>query len=206
MSCQHLTAVRHQNIMKADSTGQCNASLKIWAGVLKPNVLRGLAFNFAAMALNWLWVYIASPLPLGKYCLMIKLDDDPAIPESTIARLEWTYLPLLERSHTRQPRNLPKLMSTVAFFQEVVAAVYRPEGDDNSEQKEPTAIEQQIASQAYSLLQSWKQLPGATGNSVDGKALQSWVNAARAACKLSGLGFHMAQFRRSDERRMTIYS
>jgi hypothetical protein len=119
--------------------------------------------------------------------LMIKLDEDPAIPESTIARLEWTYLPLLEHSHTRRPRNLLKLMSTEpAFFQEVVAAVYRPEGDESREQREPTAAERQFASQAYSLLQSWKQLPGATGTTVDGKTLQSWVNAARAACKESG--------------------
>ena len=119
--------------------------------------------------------------------LLIKLDGDPAITEDSIAKLEWTYLPLLEHSHSRRLRNLPKLISTdTAFFREIITAIYRPEGDDGTDQKEATAAEQQIASQAYTLLQSWKLLPGADGNTVDGKALQAWVNAARAICKESG--------------------
>jgi hypothetical protein len=76
-----------------------------------------------------------------------------------------------------------------AFFVEVLSAIYRseyaPERDEtlSDEQREQQA---KIATQAYTLLHSWRRVPGTTDTGIDGAALEEWVKKARLFCEQAG--------------------
>ena len=117
-----------------------------------------------------------------------RLDKDSEISEDQVARLEWTYLSVLQYSH-RPPVVLHKLMSAnPEFFLEVLCAVFRP-SPESGIQETPQADESRvasIASQAYNLLQSWTRAPGETDGRIDPSALQRWVKRAREICTQAG--------------------
>ena len=120
--------------------------------------------------------------------LLQRLDKASDISGDELARLEWTYLPMLEHSR-RPPVVLHKVLATnPEFFAEVVRSVYRPSPNsgfaDDTDGDENRA--RAIARRGYGLLQSWHQLPGETGGIVDGTTLEKWVKRARALCAETG--------------------
>lgn len=113
------------------------------------------------------------------------------VTEEVIARLEWTFLPLLH--HGRLAGSLVlhrRLAREPAFFAEVIALVFRPSHrEDESAQQLPEPSEDQKARArlGYDLLSSWKVVPGTRSDgSVDQVALENWVRDARARCHGSG--------------------
>lgn len=116
--------------------------------------------------------------------LLQRLDEAGDVPEDQIARLEWTYLQLLEHSR-RPPKVLHKTMSVnPAFFVEVLSAIYRPATDSGVQEtieSDPKRA-RAIASQAYGLLRSWRRVPGEASGIVDSAALEEWVKHARLLC------------------------
>ncbi len=97
-----------------------------------------------------------------------------------LARLEWAFLPILDR-HEFAPLALQKeLARNPGFFAEIVALVYRAEDDE--ERVEPTDLERARAERGHYLLQSSRICPGVNENGeIDGAALRRWVQEARAA-------------------------
>jgi hypothetical protein len=120
--------------------------------------------------------------------LLQRLDKAGDVSEDQIARLEWTYLLLLQHSR-RPPEVLHKKMSTnPAFFVEVLSAVYPPTPDSGVQEatdQDPKRA-QAIASLAYGLLRSWRRVPGEAGGIVDSAALEDWVKRARLLCAQAG--------------------
>ena len=115
-----------------------------------------------------------------------KLDNDSTLAEDVIARLEWSYLRLLEYS-SRTPRALPRLLATSPdFFLQVLSTAYRGENekglDENGEDYE---VQKSMAGQAWSLLHGWSHVPGLSedGRTVNGAELEDWVRKARILCK-----------------------
>jgi transcriptional regulator with XRE-family HTH domain len=118
-----------------------------------------------------------------------KLDNDPTVTEDLIARLEWSYLRLLEYSN-RTPRALPKLLATSPdFFVQVLSTAYRGENekglDENAEDYE---VQKSMAGQAWTLLHGWSHVPGLSGDgeTINGAELEDWVREARILCKKAG--------------------
>ena len=93
-----------------------------------------------------------------------------------VARLEWLLIPVL-RWHQRSPDALHQLLAEdPEFFLEVLSLVYRAEGT------EPAKLDgdaEHRASSAYSVLSSWRVVPGQDGDGrIDGARLQAWLEEA----------------------------
>jgi hypothetical protein len=110
-----------------------------------------------------------------------KLDNDSAVTESEIARLEWAYLKLLEFSN-RSPRTLPKLLATSPqFFVEVLSTAFKANHDEKG--LDPDAPDYQVrasmATQAWSLFHNWSHVPGLRDGKIEGSDLEKWIREAR---------------------------
>ncbi|NPU13518.1 helix-turn-helix transcriptional regulator [Bradyrhizobium sp. 83002] len=115
------------------------------------------------------------------------LDDSGDVPETEMARLEWSFLNVLQRSK-RPPTTLRRALSTTPqLFVQILSVIYRPRkaGDHEELQESDPASEEQkkreaaIAGHAYRLLNDWHEIPGRSENKVDGAMLDAWVKAAR---------------------------
>jgi transcriptional regulator with XRE-family HTH domain len=110
--------------------------------------------------------------------LLLRLDLDPTVSEEQIARLEWTYLAVLEHSE-RPPVVLNRFMSrNPAFFVQVLSAVYRPHSESGTDRDQLPEHVKALALQAYRLIQSWNIVPGTGPDGIDGAALDTWVREA----------------------------
>ena len=93
-----------------------------------------------------------------------------------LARLEWALMPML-RWHQRSPDALHKLLAEdPEFFVEMLSLVFRAEGVEPEEVDRDT---EGRASSAYSVLSSWRVVPGLDGDGrIDGARLQGWLDEA----------------------------
>jgi hypothetical protein len=70
---------------------------------------------------------------------------------------------------------------------EVLSAVYRSSTEqENTEDEADREQKAAIASHAWTLLQSWHQVPGEKNGEVDGPVLEAWVKEARRLCEEIG--------------------
>ncbi len=103
-------------------------------------------------------------------------------------KIEWLYLPLLNRLYGGEPKVLEnKLASSPAFFCEVIAAVFRSDKEDKENKTEVSEVQKRIAQNAYSLLHGWRILPGTLPDgSFDGDKFTLWLDEAKKRCGESG--------------------
>jgi len=115
------------------------------------------------------------------------LQDAPDTNPDDLFRVEWAYLPLLDRHHGASPKLLEKrLASDSGFFCEVIRIVYRSKKELKSD-KEPTEQQKAIATNAYRLLQEWRTPPGMQSHGVfSGDHFRQWLESTKAACAESG--------------------
>jgi hypothetical protein len=115
------------------------------------------------------------------------LQDDPEIDPDDLFRVEWAYLPLLDRHRNASPQLLEKrLASDPTFFCEVIRLLYRSKKEEKSD-KEPTEQEQAVATQAWRMLHGWQTPPGTQPDgSFSHKHLKEWLDYTKAACAESG--------------------
>jgi hypothetical protein len=109
-----------------------------------------------------------------------RLDEIDGVDPNRIARIEWLYLPLLDRSD-RRPRLLQAtLASDPAFFVEVLSWIYRAKDEEPSES--PREEDAHRARLAWELLHGWHIPPGADddGAITDPAALTEWISHVRA--------------------------
>lgn len=113
-----------------------------------------------------------------------KLDRDSSVDKAVIARLEWSYLRLLEHSN-RTPKELPKLLATSPrFLLEVLSTAYRGEREEGlDETAADYEVKKSMAGQAWTLLRGWSYLPGTMPDGkIDGRELETWVRDTRLLC------------------------
>ena len=115
------------------------------------------------------------------------LQNDPNTPPEDIFQVEWAYLPLLDRYNDASPKLLGnRLASDSSFFCQVIRLVYRST-KEKKQDKELSAKEKAIATNAYQLLREWRTPPGIKpdGNfSVD--EFTQWLESTKVACIESG--------------------
>ena len=95
--------------------------------------------------------------------------------QATLARLEWAFLPVVDR-FVRRPKALHKLLSdSPDFFIEVLSLVYRAKGE------EPVDLDnedQHRARMGFQLLDDWRRIPGQQDDgTVVRDQLREWITA-----------------------------
>lgn len=115
------------------------------------------------------------------------LQDDPDTNPDDLFRIEWAFLPLLDRHHGAFPRLLEqRLADDPAFFWEVIRTVFRSKKEERTVE-ESTEHQKNIATNAYRLLREWKTPPGSQKDGTfNGDALTAWLEEVKAACMESG--------------------
>ena len=92
--------------------------------------------------------------------LIKALQDDTETDPDDLFHIEWVYLPLLEREEKAAPKCLEnRLKSDPLFYCEIIRLVYRSDKESNSV-KEPSEQQENLASNAYRLLDKWRTPPG----------------------------------------------
>lgn len=118
-----------------------------------------------------------------------ELDKRKDIDKSTLIRLEWLFLPILDSYGTRRnPKVLEEeLANNPEFFIEILKWVYLPKDRallDREREGLSDDLIQSRAKQAYHLLHSWKKIPGMREDkSIDTTTLQEWVLKVRQLAK-----------------------
>ncbi len=116
------------------------------------------------------------------------LQENESRQSDDLFRIEWQFLPLLNRMYGGEPKVLEhRLATSPAFFREVIAAVFRSDNEDKSKKREATEEEKRIAQNAYSLLHGWKILPGTLlDGTFDGRKFSEWLEEAKKLTRESG--------------------
>jgi hypothetical protein len=105
-----------------------------------------------------------------------------------LAMLEWAYLGLLD-GHPASPSTLHgKLKDDPGFFVDVLGLAFRSKNQPLEGSEVVSEEASQRAQNAYRLLRSWHEVPGAgDGQTVDEKPLLAWVQKARSMAEDRGL-------------------
>ncbi len=103
---------------------------------------------------------------------------------AALARLEWRLMPALSY-HERSPDALHRLMAEdPEFFVEILSLVFPAEGEDRGEVSRQDRLR---ATSGYSVLASWRTIPGQGGcGEVHGAELRRWIGSAIPALERAG--------------------
>lgn len=115
------------------------------------------------------------------------LQSDPSTNPDDLFRVEWAYLPLLDKHNDASPKLLERrLAKEPGFFCEVIRLVFRSKKEENPAE-EPTEERKKIAANAYDLLSGWHVPPGLREDGAyDGDALKAWLEAVKKECTETG--------------------
>lgn len=128
--------------------------------------------------------------------LIKRLQKSKTADQDALFRIEWNFLPWLDRFSSGTPVTLEKrLASDPKFFAEAVGLVFCSKHDDKKEDEEsdnadPTEVDerkQHIARNAYTLLTEWSRCPGIDDEGrLDVERFNEWVNEARRITEETG--------------------
>jgi hypothetical protein len=115
------------------------------------------------------------------------LQAEPSVNQDDLFRVEWAYVPLLDRHRGAAPQLLEsRLANDPEFFCEVIRLIYRSKKEDQSP-KEPPEESKAIAINAWRLLHEWKTPPGTQKDGTfSEERFTKWLQMVKEACKESG--------------------
>jgi len=115
------------------------------------------------------------------------LQSGPSVVQDDLFKVEWAYLPLLDRHREIAPKLLEnRLASDPEFFCEVIQLIYRSDKEDQPS-KEPTEESKAIAENAWRLLHEWKTTPGTQEDGTfSAERFNEWLQRVKALCAESG--------------------
>lgn len=116
-----------------------------------------------------------------------ELQKDPGTDPEDLFRVEWAYLPLLDRHNDASPKLLERwLANQPGFFCEVIRLVFRSKNEERPSE-ETMEGSKNIAKNAYRLLNEWRTPPGyQEDGTYDGDALTAWLDAVKKECSETG--------------------
>ncbi|UJS20161.1 MAG: SIR2 family protein [Candidatus Brocadia sp.] len=119
--------------------------------------------------------------------LIKALQNDSETEEDDLSRIEWAYLPLLDRHSEAEPKLLEKRLATQpGFFCEVIRLVYRSKNEPKTD-GEPDKQKETIAVNAWRLLREWKRSPGLQGDGTfSTQDFETWLKSVKKYCAESG--------------------
>ncbi len=115
------------------------------------------------------------------------LQESSEVSPSDLSKVEWGYLPLLNRLRDVSPRLLGKLLADdPEFFCEVIRLLYRSEKTEADTDKPSKQLEI-LADNAWQLLHGWRLPPGTTDDgNFDGEKLKTWLRHVKEISAESG--------------------
>lgn len=120
--------------------------------------------------------------------ILAKLDKCPEVTKESMLQIEWAYLPLLE--HSKRPARviMEELARNPSLFVDLVCTIFKPAEDSGVVDPPIDDLDraQQMATQAFNLLQQWSVVPGTHDGAIDADALEDWVTTARKIAKEKG--------------------
>lgn len=118
--------------------------------------------------------------------LIKALQKNEATDQDRLFHVEWAYVSLLDRHGNGSPITLEnRLASDPRFFCELIRLIYRAK--DAGPEEEPSEEHRNIATNAYSLLFTWKVIPGLRADGVfDPDAFTEWLSTMEELVKTSG--------------------
>lgn len=119
--------------------------------------------------------------------LIKALQENPEVTPDDLFRLEWAYLPLLDRHLGVAPNTLEsRLANDPEFFCEVIRLIYRSKKSDGVT-NEPSEEKKAIATNAWRLLHEWRTPPGMQeGGSFNEAHFSNWLQRVKEICTESG--------------------
>nr|WP_315447012.1 hypothetical protein [uncultured Pseudomonas sp.] len=115
------------------------------------------------------------------------LQSEPSVNQDDLFRVEWGYLPLLDRHGGAEPLLLEnRLANDSEFFCEIIRLIYRSnKGDQPS--REPSEKSKAIATNAWRLLHEWKTPPGTRKDGTfSDEDFKEWLRRVKNNCTKSG--------------------
>jgi len=115
------------------------------------------------------------------------LQSEPTVAYDDLFKVEWAYLPILDRHRGAAPKYLEsRLASDPEFFCEVIRLIYRSKKRDQPSQK-PTKESKAIATNARRLLNEWKTSPGSQKDKTFGaEHFNEWLRRVTTLSAESG--------------------
>ena len=115
------------------------------------------------------------------------LQSEPSVTQDDLFKVEWAYLPLLDRHRGAAPKLLEnRLANDPDFFCEVIRLIYRSKKEDQPS-KEPTEESKAIADNAWRLLHEWKTPPGTQEDETfSAEHFNEWLQRVKKLCMESG--------------------
>ncbi len=115
------------------------------------------------------------------------LQTEPSTNQDDLFRVEWAYVPLLDRHRDAAPQLLEcRLANDPEFFCEVIRLIYRSQNEDQ-QSREPTEESKVIATNAWRLLHEWKTPPGTQDDGTfNEERFTEWLQRVKEACTTSG--------------------
>lgn len=116
------------------------------------------------------------------------LQESETADKDALFRIEWNFLPWLDRFSSGSPVTLEKrLASDPAFFAEAIGLVFRSKNTSEDDYEKPDEQKKHLATNAYKLLTEWKRCPGMQDEgSFSAEAFNAWLNEARRLTEESG--------------------
>lgn len=120
--------------------------------------------------------------------LIKRLQESETADKDALFRIEWNFLPWLDRFSSGSPVTLEKrLASDPAFFAEAIGLVFRSKNTSADDCDEPDEQKKHLAKNAYKLLTEWKRCPGSQDDGTfSAEAFNAWLNEARRLTEESG--------------------
>jgi len=115
------------------------------------------------------------------------LQAEPSVNQDDLFRVEWAYVPLLDRHRDAAPQLLEsRLANDPEFFCEVIRLIYRSKKEDPPS-REPTEESKAIATNAWLLLHEWKTPPGTQKDGTfSEERFTGWLQRVKEVCTESG--------------------
>ncbi|TOM86241.1 hypothetical protein CGH68_20080, partial [Vibrio parahaemolyticus] len=120
--------------------------------------------------------------------LITHLQKSKTADQDALFKIEWNFLPWLDRFSSGSPVTLEKrLASEPGFFAEVVGLVYRSKKSHQEDNEQFDEHKKSLAKNAYKLLTEWKRCPG---TQEDGtfitESFNTWFSEVRKLTEESG--------------------
>jgi hypothetical protein len=115
------------------------------------------------------------------------LQAEPSVNQDDLFKVEWAYVPLLDRHRGAAPQLLEsRLANDPDFFCEVIRLIYRSKKEDKPS-TESTEELKAIATNAWRLLHEWKTPPGTQEDGTfSEECFTEWLKNVKVLCEESG--------------------
>jgi hypothetical protein len=116
------------------------------------------------------------------------LQDAPGTNPDDLFRVEWLYLPLLDKDQQASPKLLERrLANEPTYFCEIIRLAFRSRKKAEHPTEESTEQTKNMAKNAHHLLSKWRTPPGSREDGTyDGNALTIWLDAVKGECAETG--------------------